>query len=182
VTELKTSELGEGAAVVVMGDGFANTEAHRLLATRFRVVAIDAAAAPEAVAAWVAGQGLEGVGFLGLGTSATVALKAAEASAERAKCVVLVSPQPLPASPDPIAPGLRLPKAVLIGSRDASQPRDAISVWRRALPGSNVVLVFDAGADVVADRHQAFADAAGDFLDRQGRFAFMTESVARLPA
>jgi hypothetical protein len=39
------------------------------------------------------------------------------------------------------------------------------------------VLVFNAGADILADRPDAFASAAGDFLDRKARFAF-AESMA----
>ena len=169
-------ELGDGPPVVALGAGFAGSEAHRLLAKRFRVIALDGDGA--AAAQWAADAGLEKVGFLGLGAGAAEALAAAEAAGERTRCVVLASPAGFPAGP----PTLRTPRAVLIGTRDPGQPRDAVPAWRRALPGCNVVLVYDAGANVAADRPQAFADAAGDFLDRQGRFGFMTESVAVLPA
>jgi hypothetical protein len=41
------------------------------------------------------------------------------------------------------------------------------------------VLVYGAGADIVADRPDALASAAGDFFDRQGRFFnLMTETMA----
>jgi hypothetical protein len=40
------------------------------------------------------------------------------------------------------------------------------------------VLVYGAGADIAAERPEALAAAAGDFLDRQGRFNLMTESMA----
>jgi hypothetical protein len=53
--------------------------------------------------------------------------------------------------------------------------RPPLADYRRALHASTV-LVFDAGADILADRPDAFASAAGDFLDRKARFAF-AESV-----
>jgi pimeloyl-ACP methyl ester carboxylesterase len=169
-------ELGDGPPVVALGAGFADSEAHRLLARRFRVIVLDCDG--DAAARWVAEAGLETVGFLGLGEGAAVALAAADAAGERTRCIVLASPGAIPSEPS----ASRAPKAVLIGTTDASQPRDAVSLWRRALPPCNVVLVYGAGADVAGDRPQAFADAAGDFLDRQGRFGFATESVAVLPA
>jgi pimeloyl-ACP methyl ester carboxylesterase len=170
------SELGEGPPVVALGAGFAGSEAHRLLARRFRVIALDGDGA--AAARWVADAGLEAVGFLGVGDGAAAALAAAEAAGERTRCLVLASPGAIPAEP----PSSRTPKAVLIGTNDPGQPRDAVSAWRRALPPCNVVLVYGAGTDVTADRPQAFAEAAGDFFDRQGRFSFMAESVAVLSA
>jgi pimeloyl-ACP methyl ester carboxylesterase len=191
---LATTELGVGAPVMALGDGFANSAAHQALARRFRVIVIDTEglapeAAGRAVADWAAAAGLEGVGFLGLGGDAAAALWAAQAAGEGAKSVVLVSPQGLPVggapandeTPAHLLTQVSVPKAVLIGSRDSSQPKEALSLYKRALSRSHVVLVYGAGADVAGDRPDAFADAAGDFFDRQGRFNFMTESVALLP-
>jgi hypothetical protein len=164
-------ELGTGRPVVALGAGFAGSAAHHALALRFRVIAFDGVEA-QAIADWIAGAGLGGVGFLGIGPAAATALAAATAAAERARSVVLVSPGELPET------DLKTPKAVLIGSLDSAQPRDALSRYRRALPRCSTVLVYGAGADIPADRPAAFADAAGDFLDRQERFALATESVA----
>jgi pimeloyl-ACP methyl ester carboxylesterase len=170
------SELGDGPPVIALGRGFAGSDAHGLLARRFRVIVLDGDG--EAAARWAADAGLEKVGFLGVGEGAADALAAAEAAGERTRCVVLASPRSIPTEP----PASRTPRAVLIGTNDPGQPRDAVPAWRRALPGCNVVLVYGAGADVATERPQAFADAAGDFFDRQGRFSFMAESVAVLPA
>jgi pimeloyl-ACP methyl ester carboxylesterase len=182
---LTFTELGAGDPVVALGDGFAGSEGHNLLAERFRVIVVggDAGGAlGEAVAAWAVEAGLEKLGILAIGDAASEALTAAEAAGERVRSIVLVSPPASLAGAGPIAPGLRTPKAVLLGTDDASQPRDVVSLWRRALPHCNAVLVYGAGADLATERPRAFADAAGDFLERQARFGFMTESVAVLPA
>ena len=170
-------ELGTGRPVVALGAGFAGSAAHHALARRFRFIAVDVGdrsplVAGEAIATWVASAGLEAVGFLGIGRSVDATLAAAAAVGEQARSIVLVSPAGVPET------DLRTPKAVLIGSQDAAQPRDALSSYRRALVRCSTVLVYGAGADIPADRPDAFADVAGDFLDRQERFALATESVA----
>jgi pimeloyl-ACP methyl ester carboxylesterase len=184
------TEAGGGRPVVVFAQGFAGSAAHHALARRFQVFATsEAKASPrelgEAAAAWAADRGFESVGFVGAGDLAAAALWAASAAGERANAVVLVSPA-LPLDDDAADVGglgallteVKAPKAVLISTQDAGQPREAAALYRRRLSRSNVVLVFGAGPDIAAERPDAFARVAGDFLDRQGRFAFMTESVA----
>jgi hypothetical protein len=183
---------GAGRPVIVFAAGFANSPAHLALAERFRViVAGESDLSPrglgEAAAAWAADKGLETVGFLGAGDLAAAALWAASAVGERAAAVVLVSPDlPLGDGVDDddqaalraALTEVKTPKAVLIGTRDPAQPRGAPALYRTRLSRANVILVYDAGADISADRPDAFARVAGDFLDRQGRFAFMTETRA----
>jgi hypothetical protein len=167
------SELGEGPPVVVLADGFAGSPAHQALARRFRVIVlapIDHASGP-AVAAWLGEAGIADGGVLGVGDKAPAALAAAIAAGARA--LVLVSPAGLAPPEGPIPA-----TAVLVGSRDPGQPRDALALYRRMLPGCRTVLVYGAGADIAAERPEALAAAAGDFLDRQGRFNLMTESMA----
>ena len=77
--------------------------------------------------------------------------------------------------------GFRIPTAILIGTKDAALPRDAAAQLRKIRPRANVVLVYGAGADTADERPEAVADVAGDFLDRQARFAFMTKSLALTP-
>jgi hypothetical protein len=169
------SELGEGRPVIVLAEGFAGSAAHQALARRFRVIVLalanGAAEAGRGAAAWLAQAGLDEVGVLGAGDLAPAALAAATAA--KARSLVLVSPQGLT---EPAAAGPAT--AVLIGSRDAGQPRDALSRYRRLLPGCRTVLVYGAGADIAAERPDALASAAGDFLDRQGRFNLMTATMA----
>lgn len=180
--------IGTGRSVVVFASGFASSPAHLALAGRFRVVVadetdLDPRALGEAAAAWAEAEGLETVGFVGAGALASAALWAASAAGERASAAVLISPALLlgEGADDPLQPlptELKTPKAVLIGTLDETQPRDAAALYRTRLSRSNVVLVYGAGGDIAADRPDAFARACGDFLDRQARFAFMTESQA----
>jgi pimeloyl-ACP methyl ester carboxylesterase len=162
------TEIGVGRPVLALGAA-AGSPGLAALATRFRVFATaDAGGA----ASWVAAQGFETLGVVGIGAAAGAALDLSRTLGETADALVLVSP----AGDVALAADERLatPVCVLIGDRDgAAAP---LAHWRRALH-ANTVLVFDAGADILADRPDAFASAAGDFLDRQARFAF-AESAA----
>ncbi|HEY1752570.1 MAG TPA: hypothetical protein VGG29_15025 [Caulobacteraceae bacterium] len=169
-------EAGTGRPVLVLGAGPGDAAGLAALAARFSICRLEAGDA----AAWIAAQG-EPVGIVGVGEAATWALEAAAAAGEQAKALVLVSPAGLALDPEtgasPLALEIRAARCVLIGDRDpAAAP---LAAWRRALPRCHVVLVYDAAAALIADRPDAFASAAGDFLDRQERFAFMTESLAR---
>jgi hypothetical protein len=178
--------LGDGPLVLALSAGFAGSAGHAALAKRFRVLVADlptgdAGQAGRDLAA-KAGESAT-VGLLAFGDAASAAVHAAAALGERASALVLVSPQGLPLGDAASDLGRLLtttptPKAVLIGSRDDGQPRDALSRYRRGLTRCSPVLVYGAGADIAADRPDAFADVAGDFLDRQARFAFATETVA----
>jgi pimeloyl-ACP methyl ester carboxylesterase len=180
-------EIGTGRPVVVFSPRFASSPAHLALARRFRVIVLNKSdltprALGEAAAAWAEAEGLEAVGFVGAGALAPAALWAASAAGERASAAVLISPA-LPlgeGADDPLQPllaELKTPKAVLIGTLDETQPRGAAALYRTRLSRSNVVLGLRRRGDA-ADRPDAFARARGDFLDRQTRFAFMTESQA----
>jgi hypothetical protein len=175
----RATEAGEGRPVLVLGPGFAGSAAFTALAKRFRVVAMDRA--PVDVGAWIAEQGFETLGVVGIGDAAGAALAAAAAAGEAANAVVLVSPVGLPLgeADGPLKPLLKnapASKCVLIGDRDPDARN--LAAYKTSLSRSHVVLVFDAGTNVAADRPDAFASAAGDFLDRQGRFNFVAESVA----
>jgi pimeloyl-ACP methyl ester carboxylesterase len=183
---------GKGRPVIVFAAGFASSPAHLALAERFRVIVADGAALSpralgEAAATWAAEEGLDEVGLVGAGALAAAALWAARVAGDRASAIVLVSPDlPLGDGIDdddqaalrPLLTEVTTPKAVLIGTLDAGQPRNAAALYRTRLSRANVVLVYDAGADIAADRPDAFARVAGDFLDRQGRFAFMAGTLA----
>ena len=156
------AESGVGRPALVLGAA-PGSPGLAALATRFRVFAL---ADTGGAADWVAAQGFETLGVVGVGDAAGAALELASALGEAADALVLVSP----AAPPPAdAQRPAAPVCVLIGDRDADAA--PLADWRRALH-ANVVLVFDAGADILADRPDAFASAAGDFLDRKARFAF----------
>jgi hypothetical protein len=173
-------QSGRGATVVALAPvAFAGGAGCAALAQRFRVVTLADATASEA-AAWIAGEGLESVGVLALGDRAPTAFELAEAAAQ-VSALVLVSPQGLLSDDEAARVRLRAvaaPKCVLVGGADASQPANALARYRTELGAAGVVLVYDAGADIAADRPAAFASAAGDFLERQARFGLATGSMA----
>jgi hypothetical protein len=161
------TELGVGRPVLVLGAA-PGSPGLAALAARFRVFAM---ADDAAAAAWVGAQGFEALGVVGVGEAAATALGLVRELGETADALVLVSPAGLQ-----LGEGERstTPVCVLLGDRDAAAA--PLAHWRRSLHASTV-LVFDAGADILADRPDAFASAAGDFLDRKARFAF-AESMA----
>jgi pimeloyl-ACP methyl ester carboxylesterase len=173
------TQAGEGRPVLVLGPGFAGTAAFDALAKRFRVLAMDTA--PADVPAWIAEQGFGKLGIVGIGEAAGAAVAAAAAGDEAIDALVLVSPIGLPLGDadgplKAVMKAIPVPKCVLIGDRDpAARP---LADYKTALARSLVVLVFDAGADILAERPDAFVSAAGDFLDRQARFSFVAEDVA----
>jgi pimeloyl-ACP methyl ester carboxylesterase len=177
-------EAGKGAPVVVLAAGFGGSAAHRALAERFRVIALETTerdASKVGAAAASLDTGADKIGLLAIGDQAGAALVAAQALGERANAVVLASPRGVLGAGDAIAPllrGVMTPKLVMLGYDDKDAPKDAITQYKKGLSRSNVMLIYAAGADIAADRPQAFADVAGDFLERQDRFRFMTESVA----
>jgi pimeloyl-ACP methyl ester carboxylesterase len=177
-TDEQVTEAGEGRPVLVLGVGFAGSAASAALARRFHVYAM----APGVdAAAWIAGQGFEKLGIVGIGDAAGTALAAAAAAGGAVNALVLVSPVGLPLgdADGPLKALLKdvvAAKCVLIGDRDAAARN--LAAFKTELSRSSVVLVFDAGDDVAGERPEAFASAAGDFLDRQARFSFITESVA----
>ncbi|MBS0410524.1 MAG: hypothetical protein JSR86_11460, partial [Proteobacteria bacterium] len=177
------ADVGDGPPVIVLaGAAFAGSPACAALAARFRVLAWTGDGA--GAAALAARLGLQGVGLVAMGEAAIEGLRVAEALGSAASALVLVSPRGLPLDEGAaggvaaLLKGLETPKCVLLGLADPDLGADAPALWRRRLSRVNVVLVHGAGADIAADRPQAFASAAGDFLDRQARFAFVTGTMA----
>ena len=161
------AELGVGRPVLVLGAAPASPGL-AALAARFRVFAL--VADGPAAASWIAEQGFETLGIVGVGDAASAALDLVRKLGEAADALVLVSPTAAPPNGEE---RLATPVCVLVGDRDpAAAP---IADWRRA--HASTVVVSDADADILADRPDAFASAAGDFLDRKARFAF-ADSVA----
>jgi pimeloyl-ACP methyl ester carboxylesterase len=178
--DVALATAGTGCPVLVFGAGFAGSAAHLALARRFQVVAIDpipsSDALPQAVADWIAAKGWNLVGFVGL-PDATLPALAAAAATPQANAIVLVAPAGLDAAGAALRQAAP-PKLVLLGTNDRKLGDGAVSRLRRDLTQCSVVFVYEAGSDPASDRPTAFAQVTGDFLDRQGRFIFATESVA----
>ena len=68
------------------------------------------------------------------------------------------------------------PTLVALGTRDALVPPERGMVWRRALPKGHVMMVYDAGANLLEERPEAVAAVAGDFLNRRDKFLVRVQS------
>jgi pimeloyl-ACP methyl ester carboxylesterase len=178
--DIELVRAGAGRPVLAFGAGFAGSPGHLALARRFQVVAVGPVPSvddlPSAMADWIAAQGWTQVGFVGL-SGATLPALAAAAATPQANAIVLVSPEGLDAAGAALRQAAP-PKLVLLGTNDRLVGDATASRLKRDLSQCSVVFVYDAGRDPAADRPAAFAEVAGDFLDRQARFIFATESVA----
>jgi pimeloyl-ACP methyl ester carboxylesterase len=66
--------------------------------------------------------------------------------------------------------GLAVPVLALFGTRDRTIPREAARRYREHLPHCHVMLVYDAGHAIAADRPEAVASLVADFLERREQF------------
>jgi pimeloyl-ACP methyl ester carboxylesterase len=75
-------------------------------------------------------------------------------------------------------PGLQVPVLVLFGTLDQLIPPEMGRLYCEKLPNCHLVLVYDAGHAVDADRPEAFVSVVGDFL--QHHEAFLVNRQSRL--
>ena len=67
-------------------------------------------------------------------------------------------------------PELGTPTLVLFGTRDAVIAPAMGRVYKDLLPNAHLVLVYDAGHAISAERPEAFAEVVTDFLERREAF------------
>ena len=65
---------------------------------------------------------------------------------------------------------LAAPALVLFGTLDAVMPPAMGQHYKALLPNCYLVFVYDAGHEISTDRPEAFAEVAGDFLERREAF------------
>ena len=65
---------------------------------------------------------------------------------------------------------LTTPTLVVFGTLDRVIPPDLGRVYKTLLPNCHLVFVYDAGHELSTDRPEAFAEVAGDFLERHEAF------------
>lgn len=128
-------------------------------------------------------EGLEPFDVLAYGTAAAEqALRAVLEHGERVHALVLASAEPPPDQElTERLTTLKLPVLALFGTRAAAVPPATGRRWRAVLPGCHIVLVYDAGSDIAADRPEAFADVVLDFLADPGAFLVNRRSGVRQP-
>jgi 4,5:9,10-diseco-3-hydroxy-5,9,17-trioxoandrosta-1(10),2-diene-4-oate hydrolase len=66
--------------------------------------------------------------------------------------------------------GLHVPTLVLFGTEDRLIPAEMGRVYREIMPNCHLILVYDAGHHIDADRPEAFVSVVSDFLDRREQF------------
>jgi pimeloyl-ACP methyl ester carboxylesterase len=171
-------EAGAGEMVVAIVDGERPlTRAYALLAERRRLLVFaipaDAGAplqAAQRIGAALAALGVERFDLMGEGEGAAAALQLCLARQGDVGAVVLAAPKGQPED------GLReveRPVLVLCGTRDGS---DAGDRYRRLLRDCHLMFVYDAGADIGAERPEALAYIAGEFFERRDLFLVSRES------
>jgi pimeloyl-ACP methyl ester carboxylesterase len=72
--------------------------------------------------------------------------------------------------------GLDLPVLVVFGTEDRMIPSDMGRLYCEKLPNCHLILVYDAGHSVDADRPEAFVSVVGDFLQRHDAFLVNRQS------
>ncbi|HJU19741.1 MAG TPA: alpha/beta hydrolase [Stellaceae bacterium] len=65
---------------------------------------------------------------------------------------------------------LETPALVLFGTMDRLIPPEFGRLYKELMPNAHLVFVYDAGHAIAAERPQAFAEVAGDFLERREAF------------
>jgi pimeloyl-ACP methyl ester carboxylesterase len=87
--------------------------------------------------------------------------------------LILVNPDPPDADLTPQLEALDVPTMIVVGTRVAS---DAGRTYKRLIARSDLVYVYDAGADVAADRPDAYAALVSDFAARREAHVVRLES------
>lgn len=76
---------------------------------------------------------------------------------------------------------LDVPTLVVFGTHDRLMPPELGRLYKELLPNGHLAFVYDAGHAVVAERPEAFAEIAGDFLERHGAFVIRRRESRILP-
>jgi pimeloyl-ACP methyl ester carboxylesterase len=153
------------------GDAPAASPAHALLTQRFRVLVVagPAASRPATLTGVVGALGLETFNLMATGATTATALGLALAMPTRVQALVLAPPAALDAGLERRLPEIDTPTLALVGTRDGVAPAVA-RTCRARVPDSHLVLVYDAGPALDADRPVAFAEVVADFLERRDAF------------
>lgn len=186
---IRYAESGEGQTVVVFpaGDGKLFDDVAAELATHQRVIVLDVPASAvgksqdfaKNLSRSLARLGAASFSVIGVSHGATPAVAQAVCTPEQVQRLVLLSP-PLTAVQNPEL-GARLrevkaPTLVLVGTRDRSGSREAGHIFREQIPACHLLLVYDAGHVIVADRREACLSAIGEFLEQGEGFIVFHQS------
>jgi pimeloyl-ACP methyl ester carboxylesterase len=182
-------EAGEGRPVIVFpaGEGELFDEVAAALATRHRVIVLDTLAAESRkshdfvvhLTSALARLGVSSFSVIGVSRGATPALAQAAAAPEHVQRLILVSPL-LAAAQQPELEArlgdIKVPTLVLVGTRDQSEARSAGQMLRARIPTCHLLLVYDAGHAIAADRREACLSPIGEFLEQGEGFIVSHDS------
>ena len=182
-------ESGEGQPVVVFpaGDGKLFDDAAAALAMHHRVIVCDALASGVGkiqdfaahLAPALARLGVASFSVIGVSRGATLALAQAVYTPEQVQRLVLLSP-PLASIQNPELEArlreVKAPTLVLVGTRDRSGSREAGHMCRAQVPSCHLLLVYDAGHAIAADRREACLSPISEFLEQGEGFIVFRDS------
>jgi pimeloyl-ACP methyl ester carboxylesterase len=77
--------------------------------------------------------------------------------------------------------GLTMPVLVVLGTRDALIPPELGRLYKDLIPSAHLVLVYDAGHAISAERPEAFEEVVADFLERGDAFVISRANTTLLP-
>jgi len=171
---LEVREAGSGRPLIVIsaGDQAQIVPLVNGLAENNRVLAIDVSAAERAPASSVL-QGLSRFGVerfsvIGISRGVPLAIAIAIAAPNQIDKLIMMSPPPWSEIDDQLLAGLptvAAPTLVLVGTSDRSGSADSARKLREKIGASQLLLIYDAGALIAADRPDACASPIGEFLD-----------------
>lgn len=78
-------------------------------------------------------------------------------------------------------PGLTIPVLAVFGTRDTVTPPELGRIYKDLLPDAQLVLVYDAGHAIAAERPEAFVEVVADFLEREDAFVISRNKTLLLP-
>ncbi len=185
--QLRVREAGSGRPLVVLGDDGQIDALRNGLAKHNRVLAIevsggeglDARKLAEAAAAALARMKLEQFSVIGISRGAALALTLAVFAPHQIDKLILMSPPPMAALDEEVRAGLAqvaAPTLVMVGSRDRSGGAETMRALREKIAACHLLLVYDAGEAIAAERPDACLTPIGEFLERGIEFVVCHES------
>ena len=76
---------------------------------------------------------------------------------------------------------LAIPTLVLFGTLDRVMPPEMGRIYKALMPNAHLVLVYDAGHAIAAERPEAFTEVVMDFLERNDAFVISRGRTVLLP-
>ena len=186
---IRYTESGEGQSVVVFpaGEGALFDDVAAALAMQHRVIVLDAPTSSmrkiqdfaETLGQALTRLGVASFSVIGVAQGSTLALGQAVYTPGQVHRLVLLSPSLASVQHPELGGRLRevkTPTLVLVGTRDRSGSREAGHIYREQIPTSHLLLIYDAGHAIAADRREACLSPIGEFLEQGEGFIVFHES------